>query len=86
MAAALAPLAPIGSILREQDTHRGWTINYDHPPIPCRDFDWSATSPDYDCSYEGPEDGWFTSGSIVHGRTRDDVVAEIDASIAEQQS
>ena len=60
-------------------TYRGWSVSFDHPPIPVRDFDWSAASPDYDASYEGPEDGWASSGEIVHGRTRADVIAAIDA-------
>lgn len=60
------------------NTHRGWSISFDYPPIPCRDFDWSATSPDYDCDCD--QDGLHqSSGEIVHGRTRDDVIAAIDA-------
>ena len=66
------------------DQHRGWAISFDYPPIPCRDFDWSATSPDYDASYEGEEDGWVSSGTVLHGRTRADVIAEIDAHIEGQ--
>lgn len=60
------------------DTHRGWTIHYDPPPIPLREFDWSATHPDYDASYEGPEDGWVDNGLRVSARTRDDLIAAID--------
>lgn len=59
------------------DTHRGWTISFDYPPIPCRDFDWSATHPDYDGAEDASDD------RVVHGRTRDDVIAAIDAFIAE---
>ena len=77
MQASLAPFAPIGSSLHRADTHRGWTISFDYPPIPCRDFDWSATHPDYDCDCD--EGGFFaTSGAIVHGATREAVIAEID--------
>lgn len=65
------------------DTHRGWSISFDFPPIPCRDFDWSATSPDYDASFEGSEDGWVSTGNVVHGRTREDVVSAIDNWITE---
>ncbi len=60
------------------DKHRGWTISYDPPPIPIRDFDWSATHPDYDASYEGPEDGWVDNGLKVSADTRDALIAEID--------
>ncbi len=64
-------------------THRGWTISFDYPPIPCRNFDWSATHPDYDCDCDS--DGFYcVAGAIVHGRTREDVIAEIDAWYDEQ--
>lgn len=62
------------------DTHRGWLISFDYPPIPVRDFDWSATHPDYD----GAEDA--NDGRVVHGRTRDAVIAEIDAWYAENKA
>lgn len=63
------------------DTHRGWSISHDHPPVPVRDMDWSATSPDYDASYEGPEDGWVASGTRLTAATREDLVALIDDEI-----
>ena len=52
--------------------YRGWQISFDYPPIPCRDFDWSATHPDYD----GAEDA--NDNHVVHGRTRRMVLDEID--------
>lgn len=55
------------------DTHRGWVISFEYPPIPCRDFDWAATHPDYD----GADDA--NDNRVVHGRTREAVIAEIDA-------
>ncbi|RYG88586.1 MAG: hypothetical protein EON59_04055 [Alphaproteobacteria bacterium] len=65
--------------------HRGWRISFDFPPIPCRDFDWSATSPDYDADCDG--DGFYQcAGHIVHGRTRDDVVEAINAWFAENEA
>ena len=58
--------------------HRGWSISFDFPPIPVRDFDWSATSPDYDC--DGDSEGFHQcSGAIVHGATRAAVIEAIDA-------
>lgn len=54
------------------DRYRGWLLSYDYPPIPCRDFDWSATHPDYD----GADDA--NDNRVVHGPTRHAVVAEID--------
>lgn len=61
------------------DIHRGWSISFEYPPIPCRDFDWCATHPDYD----GAEDA--NDGRLVHGRTRADVIAEIDLWIEENE-
>lgn len=65
--------------MRQPDTYRGWSIYYDPPPIPIRDFDWRAISPNYDASYEGPEDGWEDNGEKAYGRTRDELIKEIDA-------
>lgn len=62
------------------DTYRGWLISFDYPPIPTRTFDWSATSPDYDC--DGDSEGFHcVSGSSVHAATRDALIAEIDTAI-----
>lgn len=61
------------------DTYRGWTISYDPPPIPIRDFDWRATGPNYDASYEGAEDGWVDNGEKASATTRGALIAEIDA-------
>lgn len=63
------------------NTHRGWTIHYDPPPIPWRGADWQATGPDYAASYEGPEDGWVSSGGHVSAASRAELIAEIDAYI-----
>lgn len=54
------------------DTYRGWDISWD--------YGWySAIGPNYDASYEGPEDGWVDNGERVYARTRDDLILEIDA-------
>jgi hypothetical protein len=60
-----------------RNTHRGWLISWDYPPIPVRDFDWSATHPDYD----GAEDA--NDNRHVHAATLEGVIAEIDAWIEE---
>lgn len=66
------------------DKHRGWSLSFDFPPIPVRDFDWSATSPDYDCDCD--DEGFHaTSGAVVHGPTRAAVIAEIDAWYLDQE-
>lgn len=66
------------SILTTTNTYRGWTISYDPPPIPIRSFDWTGTSPDFDASYEGEEDGWVSNGQQVSAGSRDALIAEID--------
>lgn len=65
--------APVAS-----DAHRGWRISFDFPPVPFREFDWSATHPDYDPT-PVYADGPAGDDRIVHGRTREDVIAAIDA-------
>lgn len=69
--------------MSEPKTYRGWSCHYDHPPIPIRSMDWSATSPDYeaDCDSEGC---WVADGQQVHAATYEALCAEIDAVIAEQ--
>ncbi|HNS40233.1 MAG TPA: hypothetical protein PKJ56_08310 [Promineifilum sp.] len=61
------------------DTYRDWDIWRGRWPEP----EWSATSPNYDASYEGPEDGRVASGGCVDAKTREDLIAEIDAWIEE---
>jgi len=61
------------------DTYRGWLIDYDPKPIPARNFDWSATHPDYDAEWLGEEDGWHDNGLKCFAASRDDLCAEIDA-------
>jgi hypothetical protein len=52
-------------------TCRGWAVTWDYGY-------YTATSPDYDASYEGPEDGWVDNGLRVTGRTLDDLHSEVD--------
>ncbi len=62
------------------NTYRGWTISFDFPPIPVRDFDWSATSPDYDCDCD--QDGFYAvAGEVVHAATRDALIEAVNAAI-----
>ena len=74
---AAAMLRP-SELTRDQWTYKGWQIGFDMPPIPIRDFDWSATHPDYDASYEGEEDGWVGSGGHVNAATYEELLAQID--------
>lgn len=58
--------------------YRGWSIDVDPKPIPCRVFDWTGTHPNYDASYEGEEDGWVGSGGCEQAATYEDLCAAID--------
>lgn len=59
------------------DTYKGWSVS---PPDVCP-F-WTATGPNYDASYEGPEDGWVDNGEKVEARTYKDLLVEIEDFIA----
>ncbi len=58
--------------VEHRDDQRGWQIDYSPPPIPCRDFDYVATHPDFD----GAPDA--NDSRQVFSRTINGVVAEID--------
>lgn len=58
----------------DRDTPKGWRIDSDFWPFPAS----TATHADYDASYEGEEDGWVDNGLIATGKTRAEVLAEID--------
>jgi hypothetical protein len=50
--------------------------NFDYPPIPWRDMDWSATSPDYDA--EIFSDGTHrASHPIGTGSTEEEAITDI---------
>jgi len=66
------------------NTYRGWTISFDYPPIPCRDFDWSATSPDFDADCDGT--GFHCcSGHHLTAATLKDLLEAINECIAENE-
>lgn len=69
-AAATAKVAP------SADTYRGWSISWEYGRF-------RATGPNYDASYEGPEDGWVATGGDVDARTYEALIEEIDAWIEE---
>ena len=63
--------------------HKGWKISPDYPPIPTRDFDWSATSPDYDVDCD--QDGFhICAGQVVHAATYESLIQAIEDAIAEE--
>jgi hypothetical protein len=65
--------------LSNHKTYRGWTICYDPTPIPDRQFDYSATGPNYDAEWGGDEDGWVSNGEQVWAGSYEDLLVEIDA-------
>jgi hypothetical protein len=62
----------------------GVKIHTDHvqPPIPIRDFDWSAVTDDYDCDCD--QDGFFSTHPVGTGRTEqaaiDDLLEQLEES------
>ena len=60
----------------ELDSYRGWSIGWEYGRF-------QAFGPNYEASWEGEEDGWVASGGSVEARTREDLIAEIDAWIDE---
>lgn len=57
--------------IREAET---WYFNFQR---------YYATSPDYNASYEGPEDGWVRSGNVLNGETVEFLKEQIDEFIKE---
>ena len=54
-------------------TYRRWSIGMNFIN------EWEATHPDYDASYEGPEDGWVESPNMrVTARTLPELYEDID--------
>lgn len=80
MASRSQPCADASALARTTSGtwgYRGWLIGLEP------DNQWHATSPNYDASYEGPEDGWVDNGEKVEAATLKDVCDEIDFWIEE---
>ena len=58
------------------DTYRGWTVTWEYGQ-------YQAVHPDYDASWEGPEDGWVDNGLRVFANSIAALEAEVDAKEAE---
>lgn len=53
--------------------YRGWRLSR------CEfTGDWTGTGPNYDASYEGPEDGWVDNGQQLRAKTLPLLKAEIE--------
>jgi hypothetical protein len=50
--------------------------SYDYPPIPLRNFDWSAID---DATYDGP------GCPVGHGATEAEAISELRSQLAEQE-
>lgn len=66
---AIAAVPPGKSLVGQK--YKGWDIDWE--------YGWyTATGPNYDASYEGPEDGWVSNGHRVQARTITDLFFEVD--------
>lgn len=54
-------------------SYRGWIIGLNYIG------EFEATGPDYDASYEGPEDGWVDNGQHLTAATLHGLHCEVDA-------
>lgn len=57
--------------------------SFDFPPIPIRDFDWSAVTDNYDCDCD--QDGFFSTHPIGHGRTEEEAIADLKEQLADRE-
>jgi len=65
------------------ETYRGWAIRASDL-VMFRGMEYTATSPDYGASYEGPEDGgWTIDGTYLLAETVDELKKKIDEWIEE---
>lgn len=72
-------------LTRDQWTHKGWQIGFDLPPIPTCNFDWSATSPDYDVDCD--QDGFHQcAGQMVNAATYEELLEAIEDAIVEENA
>ena len=55
--------------------------NFDYPPIPVRDMDWSAVDDNYDCDCD--EDGFFSTCPVGRGATEQEAIADLLQQIEE---
>lgn len=54
-----------------------------YPPIPIRDFDWSAVDADtYDADCD--QDGFFSQSPVGYGRTEAEAIADLKEKMEDQ--
>lgn len=47
------------------------------PPIPDRQFDWFATTSDFECDWSDAEERWTKTGEAGHGETEAQAIADL---------
>lgn len=62
-----------------QSDYRGFKLSFEYGH-------YTAVHEDYDCDWQGEEDGWVGSHPILSSRTRIGLIEEIDAWHGEQVS
>lgn len=67
-----------------QWNYKGWDIDVDRKPIPSRNFDWMAVSPDYECDYDDEDGPVIISGEVLYAATYEELLFEIDEYLAEE--
>lgn len=58
---------------------------YDPKPIPGRAFDWSATTTNFDASWEGSETGYVANEPVGYGATEQAAVQDLKEQLDEQE-
>lgn len=49
--------------------------SFDYPPIPIRNFDWSAVTDNYDCDCD--QDGFFSNCPVGYGATEAEAIQDL---------
>lgn len=53
------------------------------PPIPIRQFDWSAVTSDYDCDCD--QDGFYSTHPMGFGKTEAEAIADLKEQLGEDE-
>lgn len=76
----MAIICTICAVMRgtnmDKQTHKGWVLNYNPPPIPVRSFDWVAIHPDYEAWTEDGE--WVSNNLSLHAPNKKELLLAID--------
>lgn len=69
----------------EREADHNIHTSYDHPPIPIRTMDWSATLDGYDPG-EPDENGTYHGGDAIgRGATEKEAIADLKAQLEERE-